>query len=144
VLACDRHGHHLAAKLDRKMYDAARPPETQTVPMLASVLLPRLSPGCALYTERRTWYRGFCRWQGLPHREVPYLGQPLFTEAQQRWRNESEEIQLGYHINNAGDQRRRLKPWLSPFHGVSTRYLDNYLMWFGTSTRSGPWLSLAA
>ena len=34
------------------------------------------------------------------------------------------------HIQNVNAYHGRLKQWLNRFHGVATRYLDNYLGWF--------------
>ncbi len=35
-----------------------------------------------------------------------------------------------YHLNNVNAYHSRLKRWLRPFNGVSTKYLPNYLVWF--------------
>lgn len=35
-----------------------------------------------------------------------------------------------YHIQHVNGHHHRLKEWLEPFHGVATRWLDNYLAWF--------------
>lgn len=35
-----------------------------------------------------------------------------------------------YHLNNVNAYHSRLKRWLRPFNGVSTKYLQNYLVWF--------------
>lgn len=34
------------------------------------------------------------------------------------------------HVQNANAYHCRLKKWLHRFHGVATKYLDNYLAWF--------------
>lgn len=35
-----------------------------------------------------------------------------------------------YHIQNVNAYHSRLKQWMKRFHGVATRYLENYLGWF--------------
>jgi transposase-like protein len=35
-----------------------------------------------------------------------------------------------FHIQNVNAYHHRLKDWLARFHGVATRYLENYLGWF--------------
>lgn len=35
-----------------------------------------------------------------------------------------------YHLNNVNAYHSRLKRWIRPFNGVSTKYLANYLVWF--------------
>ena len=34
-----------------------------------------------------------------------------------------------YHVQNVNAYGSRLKNWMIHFHGVSTKYLDNYLGW---------------
>lgn len=50
-----------------------------------------------------------------------------------------------YHLNNVNAYHSRLKRWLRPFNGVSTKYLPNYLTWFQRydsmhSVHRTPWL----
>lgn len=35
-----------------------------------------------------------------------------------------------YHLNNINNYHYRLKKWISRFNGVSTKYLQLYLVWF--------------
>ncbi len=35
-----------------------------------------------------------------------------------------------YHLKNVNAYHSRLKRWINPFDGVSTKYLPNYLVWF--------------
>ena len=35
-----------------------------------------------------------------------------------------------YHVQNANNLHQRSKKFLERFHGVSTKYLQNYLNWF--------------
>ncbi len=50
-----------------------------------------------------------------------------------------------YHLNNVNAYHSRLKQWLRPFNGVSTKYLPNYLVWFQRydSMRNVPWSVVA-
>ena len=34
------------------------------------------------------------------------------------------------HLGNVNGYHSRLKRWIHPFNGVSTKYLPNYLVWF--------------
>ena len=35
-----------------------------------------------------------------------------------------------YHVQNVNNTAKRLRQWMQPFNGVSTKYLQNYLNWF--------------
>jgi hypothetical protein len=35
-----------------------------------------------------------------------------------------------YHIQNVNSYHGRFKGWLNRFNGVSSKFLDNYLVWF--------------
>ena len=35
-----------------------------------------------------------------------------------------------YHVQNVNNTTKRLRQWMQPFNGVSTKYLQNYLNWF--------------
>jgi transposase-like protein len=59
---------------------------------------------------------GFARKAGIPCQILPSPGGP---------RPEAPNL----HINNVNGYHSRLKEWLRPFHGVATKYLDNYLGW---------------
>ena len=39
----------------------------------------------------------------------------------------SEKI---YHVQNVNNKISRLRDWMQGFHGVATKYLQNYLNWF--------------
>lgn len=43
-----------------------------------------------------------------------------------------------YHIQNVNAYDSRLKAWMERFHGVATKYLDNYLGWRRWIERWGP------
>ena len=38
-------------------------------------------------------------------------------------------IEKVFHIQNVNAYHSRLKSWISRFHGVATKYLENYLGW---------------
>ncbi len=42
-----------------------------------------------------------------------------------------------YHIQNVNAYNSRLKRWIAKFHGVTTRYLGNYLGWHRMIDRLG-------
>lgn len=55
-----------------------------------------------------------------------------------------------WHVQNVNAYHSRLKGWVYKFHGVSTRYLANYLGWFraldrehGNGTNTAQWLRMA-
>lgn len=35
-----------------------------------------------------------------------------------------------YHVQNVNNTAARLRKWMSPFNGVATKYLQNYMNWF--------------
>lgn len=39
-------------------------------------------------------------------------------------------IEKVFHIQNVNSYHGRLRGWMGRFHGVATKYLDNYLSWF--------------
>jgi IS1 family transposase len=39
-------------------------------------------------------------------------------------------IEKVFHIQNVNAYHNRLKGWMDRFHGVATKYLENYLGWF--------------
>jgi hypothetical protein len=45
--------------------------------------------------------------------------------------NKKEYVKKGiYHLNNINNYHSRLKKWIQRFNGVSTKYLQFYLVWF--------------
>ena len=45
--------------------------------------------------------------------------------------SKKEYVKKGiYHLNNINNYHSRLKKWISRFNGVSTKYLQLYLVWF--------------
>lgn len=35
-----------------------------------------------------------------------------------------------YHVQNVNNTAKRLRAWMSPYNGVATKYLQNYMNWF--------------
>ncbi|WP_417067145.1 IS1595 family transposase [Niveibacterium terrae] len=101
----DRSGHTADFKLDR--LDAAQ---------LAERLKPLVYADVLLCTDDAAAYADFARAAQLTHvavREPP-----------------GRRSQGGaYHIQNVSAYHGRLQSWMARFHGVATRYLDNYLGW---------------
>lgn len=40
-----------------------------------------------------------------------------------------------YHVQHVNSLDNRLERWLTPFYGVATKYLQNYLLWFITNEK---------
>jgi len=72
----------------------------------------RLEDGTVLCTDHEPAYHAYARRLGLRHVRL-----------------ETQEVREGYTIQRINAYHRRLKDFLSGFHGVSTKYLDNYLAW---------------
>jgi transposase-like protein len=51
--------------------------------------------------------------------------------------SKKEYVKKGiYHLSNINNYHSRLKKWISSFNGVSTKYLQLYLVWFQFLGRS--------
>ena len=54
-----------------------------------------------------------------------------YTMTKKRNGSKKEYVKKGiYHLNNINNYHSRLKKWISRFNGVSTKYLQLYLVWF--------------
>ena len=85
------------------------------VARLDTHLLPKLERDVLLLTDGNPVYARFARKAGIRHRGL----------------NLSKGIRVegAWHIQNVNAYHSRFKEWLRHFHGVATRYLDNYLGW---------------
>lgn len=90
--------------------------EVIDTPHVSAVLAPLIQKDAILCTDGALVYRSVARALGLTHRAI--------------------NIQRGihvrdgaFHIQNVNAYDSRLKQWLSRFHGVATKYLENYLGW---------------
>lgn len=110
----DRSG----ATADYKL-SAASTAEIQ--PLLGAIL----APDALLCTDAARVYRAVRRKLGITHR-------PLNLSAGIR------VIAGVYHLQNLNAYDSRLKDWMRRFHGVATKYLENYLGWRRWLERRGP------
>ena len=82
---------------------------------IAEVMLPLLDRhDVLLCSDSKSSYKSFARVFDFVHETI----------------NASKEYVNGiYHVQNVNAYGSRLKNWMVHFHGVSTKYLDNYLGW---------------
>lgn len=76
----------------------------------------RLQPGAVFCTDEEPVFRKYCRTHGIPHEKV-------------NGRKKRYVVKEIYHIQNVNAYHERLKGFLTPFRGVSTKYLNHYLSW---------------
>lgn len=83
---------------------------------VSAVLAPLIEKDAILCTDGASVYRSVARRLGLTHRAI----------------NVQRGIHVrdgAFHIQNVNAYDSRLKQWLGRFHGVATKYLENYLGW---------------
>lgn len=85
-------------------------------PHVAAVLRPLVDKDAILCTDGARVYQTVARAMNLAHRAI---------NVQQGIR----VIDGAFHIQNVNAYDSRLKEWIRRFHGVATRYLENYLGW---------------
>jgi transposase-like protein len=85
-------------------------------PHIAAVLRPLVDKDAILCTDGARVYQAVARDIGLTHRAI---------NVQQGIR----VIDGAFHIQNVNAYDSRLKQWMGRFHGVATKYLENYLGW---------------
>jgi transposase-like protein len=83
---------------------------------IGPALTPLLNRDVILCTDGMPTYKQVARHAKIVHR-------PVNLAAGQRVINNT------YHIQNVNAYDSRLKQWMANFHGVATRYLENYLGW---------------
>ncbi len=106
VVARDRSGGTIDFVAGRGALKVAR---------LDTDLLPRLERDVLLLTDGNPVYARFARKAGIRHRGLNL--------------SKGVRVEGGWHIQNVNAYHSRFKEWLRHFHGVATRYLDNYLGW---------------
>jgi len=84
--------------------------------VLEGVLGPAIDPDAMLCTDGANVYAAFAAKRGLLHEAVN-------LSAGERVRAKT------IHLQNVNGYHSRLKGWIARFHGVSTRWLPNYLGW---------------
>lgn len=90
--------------------------EAIDTPHVSAVLAPLIVKDAILCTDGANVYRSVARRLGLTHRAI----------------NVQRSIHVrdgAFHIQNVNAYDSRLKEWLRRFHGVATKYLENYLGW---------------
>lgn len=81
-----------------------------------AVINPRLGEVTTLCTNSAACFKKYAKVQGIEHE---------FINAKKK-----EYVKKGiYHVQNVNSYHKRLRDWLRPFHGVATKYLNNYLFW---------------
>lgn len=102
IVARDRHTKAtLTAKLpSRKAKD------------IGAVLVPKLSADSLLCTDGARAYKTIGKNNGIEVKST-----------------KAKKSAGAFHLNNVNAYDSRLKGWMFPFHGVATKYLDNYLGW---------------
>lgn len=94
------------------------------VEQIEPVLGPLLNHDMMLCTDGAAAYRLVAQHAGIAHR-------PINVSAGRR------VVGGIYHIQNVNAYDSRLKQWMVGFHGVATRYLENYLGWHRMLDRLG-------
>ena len=83
---------------------------------ITAVLQPLVDKDAILCTDGARVYQTFARLTGITHRAI---------NVQQGIR----VVDGAFHIQNVNAYDSRLKGWMRRFHGVATKYLENYLGW---------------
>lgn len=83
---------------------------------VSAVLAPLIEKDAILCTDGASVYRAVARTLGLTHRAIN-VQQGIYVR------------DGAFHIQNVNAYDSRLKQWMGRFHGVATKYLDNYLGW---------------
>lgn len=104
LIARDRNGNTTDAVLENSQDGS-----------IAEVMLPLLDRrDVLLCSDSKSSYKSFANVFDFVHKTI----------------NASKEYVNGiYHVQNVNAYGSRLKNWMVHFHGVSTKYLDNYLGW---------------
>ena len=88
-----------------------------------AALDPLVTRDVVLVTDGRPCFRTFARARGLTH--VKLIA------------SKGERVKNGFHIQNVNAYMSRLKLWMTPFKGVASKYLANYLGWRRMIERDG-------
>ena len=82
---------------------------------LSGALQSVLTRDALLVSDGNPTYRSFAQDAGISHDAINLSA--------------GVHVRGAVHLQNVNAYHDRLKPWLHRFHGVATRYLDNYLGW---------------
>jgi hypothetical protein len=81
---------------------------------VCQALKPLIDPEAVLCTDGAAVYRAFAKATGIAHQTLPARG---------------PRVRGAFHIQHVNAYDSRLKNWMRRFHGVATRYLNQYLGW---------------
>ena len=81
---------------------------------VSEALRPLVDPDACLCTDGAAVYRLFAKAESIDHQVISAQG---------------PRVRGAFHIQNVNAYDSRLKNWMLRFHGVATRYLENYLGW---------------
>ena len=90
--------------------------EKLDAPHVIAVLRPLIEPDAILCSDGANIYKTFARETRIAHRPINV-------------RQGIRVLNGVFHIQNVNAYNSRLKTWMRRFHGVATKYLDNYLGW---------------
>lgn len=109
ILGCDRHGELIVGVAGRGRISLMD---------VEGILGNRVSPEATLCTDSHSSFKAFAKANRLKYQPVNI--------------SKGARVVKGiYHIQHANSAHTRLKIWMVRFQGVSTKYLDSYMRWFG-------------
>ena len=77
----------------------------------------KIQDGSILCTDAHRSYTAFAKDKEIEHHKlIANKGQRVVNKV--------------YHVQNVNNTANRLRAWMSPFNGVATKYLQNYMNWF--------------
>lgn len=77
----------------------------------------KIQPGSILCTDAHRSYTAFTKTKDIEHHKfIANKGQRVVNKV--------------YHVQNVNNTAKRLRDWMSPYNGVATKYLQNYMNWF--------------
>lgn len=101
---------------DRQGQTADFRPEKLDAPHLIAVLRPLIAADAILCSDGAAIYKTFASETGIAHRPINVQQGIRVTDGL-------------FHIQNVNAYDSRLKTWMRRFHGVVTKYLEDYLGW---------------
>lgn len=113
IVATDRKGNTIlkvASKGSLKVKD------------LKEQLAGKFEEGTILCSDGANAYKGLAKQEGIEHLKVARLGRPIAK-------------MKPFNIQTVNQLHKELKHFMGGFHGVSTKYLQNYMNWFMQAKR---------
>ena len=89
---------------------------------LDKILKDKITPDSILCSDSHHSYIGFANKNNLEHKTIKASAKEFVKEGK-------------YHVQHVNQTGRELKSWLDRFHGVSTKYLQQYLNWFAIKNK---------